>query len=594
MEEKNFIIFMVATAILIMLWLTVFGQKPKPKPGKDQVVAGSTVAKPAGLAGNTAAPAALPGSTPVSPAITATPTPASAGPAPAPPVPLVVAKTVSATTDVYQIQFTSQGAAPTSWLLEKYPIAKCYPSRIDLKWPPLTRVPACGKEINANCCDHFPVDMVDKNFAAPNYPFISRVTVDDFKVPTNQNWEIESPDLVLSAGNTAGEVAFRTSLPDGRVLRKIYRFHQSRYDVELYFTVSGGAKPKAAGVDLAMFYRYIALSMTSTPTWNYRGPEFHDGQRGTQIKPEDVIKAGVLERPSVNWAAFTSEYFLTSILAEDKAAVNFVLQYLGPEEDKGNKKKSKDLVGWVKVSASEDDLKQGVAARVRLFVGPKDKAVLIKVRPSLQYSIDYGSLGLVVEFLISCLVLVHKLVPNYGVTIIICTVLLRMAMFPLTYTGQKSMKQMQKLQPEIKKLREKYPDDRMKQNEEMQALWRRHKINPMMGCLPMLLQFPVFIAFYKALIISIELRQAPFVSWIIDLSARDPLYVWPVLMGATQVVTQKMTPTQMDPVQAKMFMIMPIVFMYILRDFPAGLLIYWTVQNLVGIAQQLYINSRPD
>jgi len=128
----------------------------------------------------------------------------------------------------------------------------------------------------------------------------------------------------------------------------------------------------------------------------------------------------------------------------------------------------------------------------------------------------------------------------------------------------------------------------------MQALWRKYNINPAMGCLPMLLQFPVFFAFYKALLISIELRQASFFGWIIDLSARDPLYIWPLLMGGTQLITQKMTPTQMDPMQAKIFLAMPIVFIYILRDFPSGLLIYWTVQNLVGIAQQIYVNRQPD
>jgi YidC/Oxa1 family membrane protein insertase len=155
------------------------------------------------------------------------------------------------------------------------------------------------------------------------------------------------------------------------------------------------------------------------------------------------------------------------------------------------------------------------------------------------------------------------------------------------------MKEMQKLQPEMQKLKERYPNDRMKQQEEMAALYKRYKINPIGGCLPMLLQIPVFFAFYKALLISIELRHAPFFGWIQDLSGRDPLLIWPLLMGGTQILMQKMTPTtSMDPAQARMMMLMPLVFIFLLLYFPAGLIIYWTCSNLVGIGQQVYVNRK--
>lgn len=579
MEEKNFIVFMVLTALLVMVWFMFFAPKPKPRPVPEKVLSGNPVSGTGNAAGNTASPAVAVGM----PAAESSPS-------------LVAAEEgerVIVWTDVYIIEFSSRNAAPVSWLLPRFPEQKCYPYQVDIRWPPFQRRPVCRNGGDAFCCSEYPVEMVDRGLSPSYLPFISQVTVDDFTVPLNTTWEIESGDVVVLGGTTADELSFRTRLPDGRILRKIYRFHQSRYDVDLEFRVSGTA-PQAGAVDLAMFYRWDPVRRTNVPTWNYRGAETHDGRRLSQLKPEDVVKSGILEKAAVNWAGFTNEYFLTAVLASGSSAVNFAVKFLGPEEEKKNKRTMKNLVGWVRSAPTEDDLKQGVVSRLKIFVGPKEKKILFRVRPTLQDSIDYGTLEILVRPLLWCLVMLNKVVGNYGVTIVLLTIILRMGMFPLTYTSQKSMKRMQKLQPELQKIREKYPNDRLKQNEEMQALWRREKINPAMGCLPVLLQFPVFLAFYKALLISIELRQAPFFSWIVDLSARDPLYIWPVLMGATQIVTQKMTPTQMDPLQAKIFLMMPVVFTYILRDFPAGLLIYWTVSNLVGIAQQIYVNRRPD
>lgn len=382
-------------------------------------------------------------------------------------------------------------------------------------------------------------------------------------------------------------------MADGRAVRKIFRFRKSRYDVDLEFVVDGD-KPKRAGADIAMFYSWKPMSKGNVPRWNFNGPEVHNGRALQQIKPKEIVKEGTVVLKAVDWAAFTSDFFLTSVLSRGDSSINFVVKYLGTEEDRKDKNKAKDMVGWVRVLASDEDLEKGVLAKVLLFMGPKEKRILTPVRASLRYSIDYGRLKILVLPLIEALVFINRGINNYGISIMILTVTLRMLMFPLTRKSQKSMKQMQKLQPEIKRIKEQYPDDKMKQNQETQALWKKYNINPAMGCLPMLLQFPVFFAFYKALLISIELRQAPFFGWIIDLSSRDPLYVWPLLMGGTQFLTQKMTPTQMDPMQQKIFLVMPIVFIYILRDFPSGLLVYWTVQNLVGVAQQIYVNRQPD
>ncbi len=583
MEEKNFIFFIIISVGIFLLWSMFLAPKPKKRTPQEGVTAGDTLSREAARAADKAGKTTAPDSTdtsltPIVPADDAGEEPVltafNAGP------------TVHVVTDVYDVEFAGRGGAPTHWKLIKYPKEKCFPRKVEIAWPPLVKDPAC---------DPSPVDLLDPDFATERQGLMSNVTVDGEVVKMDRMWTPVSDDLFLADGDSVGEMVFQTTLGDGRTLKKIYRFGKSRYDVDLIFKVEGQA-PKTAGVDISLFYRFAPYLKSGVPRWNFNGPIAHNGRALKQFSPKDVIEEGDagVKLDAVEWAGVTDDYFLSAVLASEDSKVQVLGKYVGSEENREAKKTAKDIWVLARVRPSEQDLKDGIAARMKVFMGPKDKTILKPVLPSLEFSIDYGMLKPLVMPLITALVYIDKLIGNYGATIIVLTVILRMAMFPLTRKGQKSMKQMTKLQPEIQKIREMYPDDKMKQNEEMQQLWKRNKINPAMGCLPMLLQMPVFFAFYKALLISIELRQAPFALWIIDLSARDPLYIWPVLMGGTQLITQKLTPSQMDPMQQKIFLAMPIVFMYILRDFPSGLLVYWTVSNIVGIAQQLYVNRQPD
>jgi YidC/Oxa1 family membrane protein insertase len=186
---------------------------------------------------------------------------------------------------------------------------------------------------------------------------------------------------------------------------------------------------------------------------------------------------------------------------------------------------------------------------------------------------------------------INKGTHNFGLAIIVLTIVIKILFFPLTHTSYKSMKDMQKVQPLMLKLKKKYKDDKEKLNKEIMALYRSHKVNPLGGCLPMILQIPVFFALYKALLGSIELRHAPFIFWINDLSAKDPYYITPIIMGASMFIQQKMTPTVGDPTQAKIMLLMPIVFTIMFLNFPSGLVIYWLVNNVLSIGQQFYINK---
>ena len=226
-----------------------------------------------------------------------------------------------------------------------------------------------------------------------------------------------------------------------------------------------------------------------------------------------------------------------------------------------------------------------------LYLGPKVIDILKELNVGAEKVVRFGWFTAIAKILLLFINLTHRVTKNYGVDIIIISVLLKIVFWPLTKKSYVSMKEMQKVQPEMAMLREKYKDDKARLNREMMDLYKRRKVNPLGGCLPMVVQIPIFFALYWALMGSIELRHAPFILWINDLSYRDPIYISPILMGASMLWQQKMTPTMGDPRQAKMMMFIPIIFTFIFLSFPAGLVIYWLITNILTIAQQYLINK---
>jgi YidC/Oxa1 family membrane protein insertase len=237
-------------------------------------------------------------------------------------------------------------------------------------------------------------------------------------------------------------------------------------------------------------------------------------------------------------------------------------------------------------------------------MGPKEIKTLKAANPKLAKAVNFGWFDVIAQPLLVCLKFFHRFLHNYGLAIILLTVLIKILFWPLTHKSYVSMQAMKKLQPKMAKIREKYKDDKEKMNQEIMQMYRTHKVNPMGGCLPMLLQIPVFFALYRVLYSSIAMRHAPFLWWINDLSAPDRLYVGftipylgglPVLtllMGISMFVQQKMTPTSADPRQEKMMLMMPVVFTVFFVNFPSGLVLYWLVNNILSIGQQYYINKK--
>jgi YidC/Oxa1 family membrane protein insertase len=227
-----------------------------------------------------------------------------------------------------------------------------------------------------------------------------------------------------------------------------------------------------------------------------------------------------------------------------------------------------------------------------VFIGPKDPELLKAAGHHLDQVVNFGFFNILAQPLFMVLTFFYGFFKNYGVSIILLTVLIKLLFWPLTHKSYASMKSMQKLQPEMQKLRDKFKNDKERLNKEMMALYKTHSVNPLGGCLPMIVQIPVFFALYQVLLNSIALRHAPFVLWLTDLSAKDPYYITPILMGASMFVQQKMTPTTADPMQAKIFMAMPLIFTFMFLNFPSGLVIYWLVNNLLTILQQYFIHRK--
>jgi YidC/Oxa1 family membrane protein insertase len=295
-----------------------------------------------------------------------------------------------------------------------------------------------------------------------------------------------------------------------------------------------------------------------------------------ETPPEDIVNE-VVYSGNLAWTSFQNKYFAAALIPKE-GIKSAVVNKSGENVYVGLKMES------VQSSASASHI---------LYAGTKELQVLEKSGHKLFRLLDYGWFGNKFAFLVKPMLKVLKyfygVFNNYGWAIIFVTLVIKIIFAPLTHKSFKSMKGMQKVQPYVKVIQERNKDDRQKMNEEMLELYKKHKVNPLGGCLPMLLQIPVFIALYHALFFSIELRGAPFIGWIHDLSVQDPYYVWPVIMGATMFLQQKLNPSIGDPTQQKIMMMLPIVFTFLFMSFPAGLVLYWTINNILTISQQAYI-----
>ncbi len=313
----------------------------------------------------------------------------------------------------------------------------------------------------------------------------------------------------------------------------------------------------------------------------FRGPVFSDGLKIQKLNVEKTDADRPPKTPVTGgWAAAMQHYFVVAIVPDPKTPQQYEL---GVEPDKF----SFTVVG------PATSVGPGAAADIRstLYMGPKIQQTLAVIAPKLDYTADYGWLTIIAQPLFKLLAFVHRFVGNWGFTIIIVTFLIKLCFYPLAQTSGRSMAKMRHLAPRMKMIQERYKDDREQLGKQMMELYKREKVNPLAGCLPIVVQIPVFIAFYWVLLESVELRQAPFMLWIQDLSTRDPIFVLPIIMGIAMFGQFKLNPAPPDPVQAKVFAFMPVLMTAMMAFFPAGLVLYWITNTTLSIAQQWRINK---
>lgn len=297
---------------------------------------------------------------------------------------------------------------------------------------------------------------------------------------------------------------------------------------------------------------------------------------------DDLINSHTSYSEKTLWSGFTLKYFMSLFINESNDAQVVV---------SCNDKYFLHHINYPEFSILPGET---LTFTTLLYSGPKETNQLSKFDYNLSRAVDFGFFSFLAKPLHFFLNYFYNILGNYGISIILLTVIIKLIFWPLTQKSYVSMKAMQKLQPEMKKIREKYRTDRDGLNRATMQLYQENRVNPLGGCLPMLVQIPVFFALYKVLLDTIELRHAPFMLWITDLSVKDPYFVTPVLMGITMFIQQKLTPSTMDPIQAKMMLAMPIVFTFLFLNFPAGLVLYWLVNNLLTILQQYLIYRRAD
>ena len=404
-------------------------------------------------------------------------------------------------------------------------------------------------------------------------------------------WSASGNDFVLQPGTDSVQVRLKGEGRDGIAVEKIYTFKRDSYVIDVALEIRN--QGSAAVTPYAYFqltHDGKAASSLSKVAETFGAQSFigfgmYTAEKAYEkIHPSDLDKAKFERRADSGWLAFVQHYFVTAWLPPEKLEREYGALRRNDGSYSGN------------VVMHPGAIEPGASAQVKvaLYAGPQEQRRLQTAAPGLDYVVDYGWLAIIAWPLFWLLEKFFAFSGNWGVAIILLTVLIKIIFFPLSAASYRSMAKMKLITPRLTKIREMYGNDRQKMNQAMMELYKTEKINPLGGCFPILVQIPVFIALYWVLLAAIELRHAPFILWIKDLSALDPYYVLPILMTVTMILQTKMNPVPPDPVQAQVMKFMPYVFSIFFFFFPAGLVLYWLVNNILSILQQWQIQRMFD
>ena len=497
-----------------------------------------------------AAPAALPAGAPV-PAPSVSPsTPSAAVPAPA------GAAVIHVRTDVYDLEISTVGGTLEKVDLLKYAKLKGQAPRVQLENTAPDSIYLLQSGLTGPAGAAYPTQTA--RFSTPSL---------DYRM--GPSGELQVPLTWQSGGLT---------------VTKTFVFHRGSYRIGLSYAIHNGTAQPWTFSQYAQLVRNdprTSGSYFDPGSKAYHGPAIWNGHEYVKLDPASSDYHHYAREVTGGWIAVPQHDFVSAVVPPKGAPYHFTSEVSGSSYLLA-------ATGPVHTVASGTALAIGQT----LFVGPTLHAQLEQTDPTLTYLDDYGKLTILARPLFWLLSHAHRLTGNWGVAIILVTVLLKLLFYPLSEASGRSMAKMKALGPRIKNIQETYKEDKEQLGRAMMELYKREKVNPVSGCLPMILQFPVFIAFYWVLLYSVELRQAPFMFWIQDLSSRDPYFILPAVMALTGFLQFKLNPAPADPVQAKMFMIMPLMMAGMFAFFPSGLVLYYVVNSLLAIAQQWNINRR--
>lgn len=472
---------------------------------------------------------------------------------------------VTVETDVYTLFINTRGADIHRIELKTYPVD------IDHKDQPLVLLDNRAKTyISQSGLLHDRIANLDVASLAPNHHDI---------------YETENKKYVLAEGQEELIIPFKWRGENNVEVIKNYRFNRGEFLIHVDYQITNNGDQDWIGRQYRQLrHSYVQgeRSLLRLPT--YTGGAYYD-TKYEKLSFDDMREEPLATEITGGWAGMLQHYFFSAWLAEEYETnyyyTNVVNNNVGSDYIIGLRSEP------VRITPGETAQFQG-----RLYAGPKLQKKIEKIQPGLELTTDYGMFTPLCKPLFWILDFIHQYVNNWGWAIILVTLLIKIVFYRLSAASYKSMARMRKVQPKMVALRERYGDDKQKLNTALWDLYKKEKINPLGGCLPILIQMPVFLSLYWVLIESVEMRHAPFILWVQDLSSKDPFYILPLLMGISMFVQFKLNPKPPDPMQEKIFMIMPVFMTAFMAFFPAGLVLYWFVNNLLSIAQQWYITKK--
>ena len=502
------------------------------------------------------------------------------------PKPVVPAATSQTSTSSADLQLSASGSTTTAAPEMKAAQAQL----VEVKTDVLTvKIDSRGGDIVALELPGFTVSQENKAAyqlmrQQPGFEYVAQSGLlgdgpDDKKAP-RQIYQSAQSSYQLANGQTELIVPL-TMTHKGLVIEKRFIFTAGKYDVRVEYSVTN----QGDGSKVVQPYYHLAQTIDNGEGSNMMMPVYRGGAYSTAEKRyekftfEDMADTNLSQSTKGGWVSMLEHYFVAAWV---------------PQAEESNQLYSlvSGNLGVIGSQSPQTTIAVGESKTftATFYAGPKDQENLEAIAPGLDLTVDYGMLWFISKPLFWLLEFIHGLVGNWGFAIIVITLLVKGLLFPLTKVQYESMAKMRNLKPKIDELQARYKDDRQKMGPAMMELYRKEKVNPMGGCLPMLIQLPIFLALYWVFVESVELRQAPFMLWITDLSVKDPYYVLPVLYGISMFIMQKLTPmTVTDPMQQKIMLWMPVAFSVFFLWFPSGLVLYWVISNLISLAQMLYI-----